>query len=369
MVRMRQKISLLVLSTAVYFLVHFLTPTSAFAFWVGFNQAWIQNSYSSQWASQYDENEFARVFDLARAAHATRIRLWLFEGMNPENILMVETPLQGNNPTGLKERRIVGFHPLFLSRLERVMQMADERGIQLHLTLFDGNLSRWEPPTLEVHNFWWNLFNDKFGIRQDFIQKIYLPLLSALDRSPYAHRVEQVDLVNEINALTYRDSAIRFENRWNGANQFACQLRNLKWNSGYLPNTRVTASVGWNYSVENVLNGDLKPQCVDTFVIHLYNYGGDIPRCQELIKYAQKHGKKMQLGEFGQGQVSWESDWLQSITTRNFLMAASACGFEGAMPWRLSGHAGGEKFLFIKGTKVRPAYYEFKRTAKELGSH
>ncbi|MGE0632802.1 MAG: hypothetical protein AB7O96_10355 [Pseudobdellovibrionaceae bacterium] len=337
---------------SILFLTQLLSP-NAYSFWAGFNQGWIQNYYGGQWVSKFDAAEFERVIRLAHEANATRLRFWLFEGFNSEAIQM-------------KNGRIQGLHPDFLPHLQKVLELAKQKNIKLHLTLFDGNLARWKAPDQALKNHWWDLLNNKNGVRMDFVERVYLPLLSALHQSRYAATVEQIDLVNEINVFTFRDSDIRFENRWTGANQFICELKKIKTDTGLLPKTRITASLGWSKAIDYVLDGALRPECIDSFVIHLYNFGGDISRCKELASYAKKHGKQMILGEFGQGQLSFSSDWLQKESTSNFLENAKLCGFDGAMAWRLSGEEGGEKFLFIRGTTVRPAYDVFRRTSRRL---
>ncbi|HRK06424.1 MAG TPA: hypothetical protein PLZ57_01540 [Pseudobdellovibrionaceae bacterium] len=333
----------------------FLTASSgAWGFEAGWNQAWIEGRYGSQWVKGFDSREFARVMDVAADSGAKRVRFWLFEGHQSDALVWRSSAV-------LDE--VVALHPDFLPNLRRVVDLARARGLKLNLTLFDGNIAHFPAPNWARKNFWWNFLNDIAGTREAMRERVLVPLLDFLATEDPAGVVDQLDLMNEINAVTLRRHELRIESGWTGANAWICD-----WASrvrGHAASARVkwTASVGWGDAAEMILANQPWPSCVDFFDLHVYGDGGDIPRAAELVAHARAHGKFIQLGEFG--QAWWfESDTLQAVLTRNFLRSAEAAGFRGAMPWRLMGEANGEKFLYIKGGRVRPAWYEFQKFAQ-----
>lgn len=326
----------------------FLTPPSLALETNGFNQGWIFNRYGSQWVSGFDENEFRRVMRLTHEAGGNTLRLWLFEGYSSESLIW-------------ENGRAQRLNPVFVGNLRRVMAIAREEKIGLNLTLFDGNIGNWQPPSIESRNWWWDLLNARNGARQDFIQGIFLPLLETLSDPSLAGAVTQLDLVNEINALTRRASEVKFTDHWHGANRMLCEFYGAKQATG----SRIpfTASVGWGDAADRILENNPWPACVDFFDFHVYSDGGDIPRCHELAGHGRRFGKKIQLGEFGQS-LGLSLDWLQAQSARNFALNALACGLDGALAWRLAEPESGAYLSFEHGGRLRPAYYELQRLWK-----
>ena len=338
---------------AVFVCILFLTTTFAdAAFITGFNQGWIYNRYGTQWVDGFDINEFRRTMRLTKQANGQILRLWLFEGYQSQSLVM-------------SDYTFIGLNPVFVENLKLVMKAAQEEGVQLNLTLFDGNMGTFSPPNQNLKNIAWNLFNDRYQVRQDFINNVYIPLIDLITQSKYGSSVTQLDLANEINALVRSGSEVRFEKGWHQANQFICQLYKIKQQRG--TRFEMTASVGWGDAVDNVLSGTLAPQCVDFFDIHIYDSDGDIESCEAVVAYAHRMDKKIYLGEFGQSNF-WKtySDSTQLNATRNFLYNSHRCGFDGALAWRLVENEPESFLAYEKNGVLRPAYWEFQRISGEL---
>jgi endo-1,4-beta-mannosidase len=108
-----------------------------------------------------------------------------------------------------------------------------------------------------------------------------------------------------------------------------------------------------------ILDPNPHPSCVDYWDIHFYNNEGSIPNCEKIAQVARSYGKKIYLGEFGQLSKSY-SDELQVKTVTNFIRNAKACGFSGALAWRLADIRAGNnpeaRLSFEAFGKMRPAY-------------
>jgi hypothetical protein len=321
------------------------------AFNVGFNQAWWNNSYSSQWIDgSYPPSEVRRVLDLTKNAGSRTLRVWLFEGQDPQSLLW-------------KDGKVSGLHPDFLKNFEDFIIAARERGIQIYPTLFDGNILR----TLQKGPFrdrWWNLLNNKYGARQAFEKKALEPLVKLLSREDIRPSVFGLDIMNEIDAAV---SGAEFDKDWASANELVCALRGVvRAKRGRSSAVPVTASIGWPmipfYSrgaANLILDPNPHPSCVDYWDIHFYNNEGSIPNCEKIAKVSRDYKKKIYLGEFGQLSKAYSDD-LQVKTVTNFIRNAKACGFAGALAWRLADNRAGNnpeaRLSFEAFGKMRPAY-------------
>ena len=331
-----------------------IKPTAVHAkqFTTGFNQGWIHNRYGTQWVDGFDLNEFRRVMKLTKQANGNIVRFWLFEGYNSQSVL-------------LNQNTFIGLNPKFVANLKLVLQAAKEENIQLNLTLFDGNMGTYSAPNQDLKNIAWNFLNNKYQVRQDFINKVYSPLIDIINLPQYQGVVTQLDLVNELNALVRSRSEVRFDEGWGQANQFVCDFYQVKQSKG--ARFAMTASVGWGDAVDVVLNKTLWPNCVDFFDVHIYDSDGDIDSCQQVANYAHSQGKQIYLGEFGQSNF-WQkySDDTQTTATRNFLNNAYRCGFDGALAWRLVENEDNSFLAYEKKGVLRPAYFEFQKISAQL---
>jgi hypothetical protein len=321
------------------------------AFNVGFNQGWFFNSYAHQWSNaSYSSVEARRVLDLAKGAGAKTLRMWLFEGPSSNALLW-------------KNGVVVGLSTEFVKNFQDFLKAAKERDINIYITLFDGNMLR-SLQSGEERSRWWNLLNNKQGARNAFETNALGPLLSILYRAEFRSAVFGIDVVNEMDAAV---SAFRFEDQWSGANTFTCGIRSfVRSRRGSFSAIPVTASVGWpaipfyNRGAANlILEPNPHYSCVDFWDIHFYSDQGTIENCEKIGDLARHYRKPVYLGEFGQKSKSY-NDSLQVSVTQKFVERAKACGFSGALAWRLSdvrpGHNPEARFSFESNGKTRPAY-------------
>ncbi len=340
----------LILSSAIF------ASSLAHAFNVGFNQGWFFDRYAHQWSDEsYDVAEVKRILDLAKNAGAKTLRMWLFEGPS-------STALTWQN--GL----VTGLSPEFVKNFEDFLHLAKQRNIQVYVTLFDGNMLR-SLKTEDEKSRWWNLLNNKNGARTAFEKNALAPLLKMLYRADVRSTIFGLDVTNEIDASV---AGYRFQNHWAGANSFTCGIRDfVRSRRGSAVAIPVTASIGWPmipFYSRGAANLILEPNphysCVDFWDIHFYSDRGTIENCEKIGKLARSYGKKVYLGEFGQ-KSKYYDDNLQLSSTQRFIAAAKACGFAGALAWRLSDHRPGNneeaRFSFEAYGKTRPAYDYIKR--------
>lgn len=343
-----------VLGTAVLFSLLLVSQFSfAKEFKAGFNQGWITGKYGTQWVNGFNASEFRRMMTLTKQANGNILRFWLFEGFQSDALLFNQYSFEGLNPR-------------FVENLKVVLQAAKEEGVQLNLTLLDGNIGQNKPPSQQFKDIWWSFLNNSYSARQDFINKVYIPLLQILALPEYAGVVTQLDVANEINVFTFSDSEVRNQQGWAGINQLICDFYQVK--NQIAPFIEMTASLGWSSPESTILNNRLNAACVDFFDVHYYDNGGNISQCQALAQYAHSLGKKVQLGEFGQG--GWfskhEDDSLQSTVTQRFLTNAYNCGFDGALAWRLTENEPDSYLAYERNGRLRPGYYSFQQTVKAL---
>ena len=340
----------LILSASVFL------GTSAHAFNVGFNQGWFFDRYAHQWSdASYDASEARRVLDLARDAGAKTLRMWLFEGPSSTSLIW-------------KQGMVSGLSLEFVKNFEDFMRAAKQRNVQIYLTLFDGNMLR-SLKTEEEKARWWNLLNNKNGGRAAFERNALAPLLAMLYRSDMRSSVFGLDVGNEIDAAV---AGSRFDNSWQGANAFTCGIRDfVRSRRGGARAIPVTASIGWpaipfytRGAATLILEPNPHESCVDFWDIHFYSDRGTIDNCEKIGELSRRYGKKVYLGEFGQRSKSF-SDEVQLGATQKFLQNAKACGFAGALAWRLTDHRPGHndeaRFSFEAHNRTRPAYEYVKR--------
>lgn len=324
------------------------SPRGKDPFLAGFNQGWLVNRFGTQWNSEFDLNGFKRAIEYTSQAEGKILRLWLFESHASDALIW-------------EDGRPVGLHPRFVRNLRAVIAEAGKAGIQLSLTLFDGNMNATPPRDPSVAEFWSEFLNDSGSTRSEFIYRVYLPLLRVLGEPASRGVVTQLDLVNELNAWVEPTRSPRIVSGWRGASRFVCEFHHMLKASGLAPELRMTASIGWDGAAATILRGFPPTECVDFFDIHEYGDAGEIASCRELVAYARERGKGIQLGEFGQKEPV-RSDALQELVTRNFIHNARSCGFDAAMAWRLM--EGGSRYhgYEIDGV-LRPGYRAFREAA------
>lgn len=348
-------------------------------FTIGFNQGWIHNRYNWQFTKRgFDANEFRRVFRLNKRANGSLVRIWLFPGHDPL-FLSVRSAAEPNY------YRIASQSKTYLSYVKKMLDIASEEGIKLNLVLFNG-VSSHEEIKKEFHKYFWNDFiNDKNNLLDNFLTGTLEDVLDLINsKQAYREIVTQMDIANEVNAFTTsakRRNGIGFENGVKGANRFICKVYEKIKEHPVGRSLQVTASLGFDTEkFDLIYNRFPWPACVDFFDVHVYDNEGRIKGCKSMVRYAKKHNKLIQLGEFGQYQDPVRIDnEMQNTLTENFLINAKECGLSGALAWRLSESKGSERYLYNTGTSKdknsilltdekgnRPAYYIFKETAQKI---
>lgn len=318
-------------------------------FVTGFNQAWFKDSYSRQWLNgHYEADEARRILDLARDAQTSVVRMWFFEGLDPKGL------------TRDASGKFTGVHPELLKNFEQFLHDARERGVRVYVTFFAPlSLSTTNDQSLRKH--WLDFLNLRGGVAESFRDHVLPQFLGVIAKPELRSTVFALDLMNEIDHSVGQGL---FENAWFGVNAWICKLRS--WVKDRVPDLAVTASIGWPWvpfftraAADVLLDPNPHPSCVDFFDLHLYNDTGRIPNCEKIREMATREGKKVYLGEFGQFSGRF-SDSLQSHATRGFLQNAKACGFSGALGWRLSdirpGYNSEARHSFEAFGKTRPAY-------------
>lgn len=330
------------------------TANGGFLF--GFNQAWMGNHYGSQWTKSWDEAEARRILDLCAAAGGKVLRMWLFEGLSNEGITWDGTPTIRTRPTGISQAK--------LDHIETFLRLAGERGIRIYLTFFDGNIHSFDKGESgrrrrdEFHN----VLNDKYGAGTAYREKVLAPLLEVVAR--HRDAVFAIDLMNEINSLVtcydwkIFEKARWFRHGWTSARTFVRTWRAFIRERVDVP---VTASFGYPRALRTMKAEVLPPEIVDFYDIHLYDSDGEVP---DLRAFIRKTGRKVYLGEFGQGHSAKRNDGTQSRSLRLFVRNARAAGLSGAFPWRLSEPDGSAPYSFTAGDGTpRPALAVFRELA------
>jgi hypothetical protein len=296
-------------------------------FQVGFNQGWWLTHYGSQWTRELDRDHVRKmVAATARfAGPGAVLRVWLFEGANPGGVLWdgEESPA-ASAPRGSHRTRPTGLDPRVRENWSWFLGLCEEHGVQAYPTLFDGNVSDFDPGPHRKAEYW-NVLNEEYGAGQGFREEVLGPLLEAMAERRGA--VFGLDLVNEVNNLV---SDHWFEGGWTGAVRFVGRWRAFV--RARVPGLPVTASLGHHTATRHMLQGRLPRSVVDFYDFHLYNDTGAIPREGDVESLAAEF--PVVLGEFGQ-KASRFDDALQARVTRAFTSNARRLGLRGAFAWRL----------------------------------
>ena len=323
---------------------------------VGFNQAWFQDHYGTQYLDGvYDEAEVVRIFKLTRSSGARELRLWFFESLD---FPMLEW--MGN--------RISGPRPDFVKNVIRMMRLAKAEGISIYMTLLDAQVYRPDRvPARDRARFQYLLTRAGF---QEFLSRAVVPLFQAIRDAGLEGVISKVDLMNE------GDAAVdRFAFGWKDASRFLCQGRSaLRQVPGY-ENVPVTFSVRLS-RVLPLPPGFLEARgamaCADFLDFHSYSNEGGIASCAWVKRYADQKIRPVILGEFGQSYFNHRfDDSLQVENTRAYLRSAEACGFSAALAWRLSDIRPGvnpeARYSFETDSGVRPAFEVIRQDLERGG--
>jgi hypothetical protein len=314
-----------------------LISSASHSFTKGYNQAWLKNHFGSQWLdSSYDQKYVENLMILNKEGGSKILRVWLYEGSSLRQFIYNEA----NQTIDLK--------PELIQNLTHFLLMARKHHVKVNLTFLDANAYRGIAKKPLIKNFWWNVFNNKYGMLDHFYQKAIAPIYNLI-ASDFKDVVTQIDLVNEVNALIKYEM---FEESKKSMSSFLCKL-------GVRRPVMLTASLGHADASEQFFSGLMSDSCLDFYDIHLYNDTGAISQCADFQRLS-KQGYIFQLGEFGQSSESYDDD-LQANVTNHFLRNAQTCGFRSALAWRLddtrSGHNTEARYSYFSFGAPREAYY------------
>lgn len=328
---------------------------------VGFNQAWLGRAYGWQWIHGWDEAEATRVLDGVAGAGATVVRMWLFEGLDPEGVLWdgaAVAPRPGVHPSARRSRP-TGIDRRKLENLRTFLRLAAAREVKVYLTLFTGNVyltARRRGGQPQRRAEWWNLLNDRYGVGQAWRQQVLAPVLEVCAQRRDA--IFAVDLMNEGNALV---RAGWFQGGWRGAARFVRTWRAAIRAALPVP---VGMSYGHHDGIDAFLDQRLGPDDVDFYDVHMYDDSGTMTRGDTFARHVATCGRPVYVGEFGQGSEAID-DEVQRRAARNFLHNAHAAGVAAALGWRLIDERPGthpqERHSFTRDGRWRPAYREVQR--------
>jgi endo-1,4-beta-mannosidase len=317
-----------------------LFSVSGWSFTKGFNQAWLKNNYGFQWLDQtYDQKYVEDLMILNKEGGSEILRMWLYEGAGLSQFIY------NQNDGTLKLK------PEILKNLTHFLKMARKHHLKVNLTFLDGNAFGNFAKNQQLGVFWWNVFNSKYGMLEQFYQAAIVPIYQLVGQN-FKDVVTQIDLVNEVNALIFFGM---FEDPKASMSSFLCKL-------GHHRPVAVTASLGWLDAEARFFEGILSNSCLDFYDIHLYNDFGAIPRCTDFQRLSNQ-GYILQLGEFGQKSQSYD-DNLQAQVTSSFLKNAINCGFKSALAWRLDDNREGynpeARHSYMAYGAARKGYFIFR---------
>ena len=317
-----------------------LMATDAMAFTKGMNQAWFKSLYGYQWLDgHYNKTYAEEVLVLNKKAGSELLRMWLFEGSSLTQFAV------NSKSNDFKLRKD------FLVNLKNFLLLARKHKVKISLTFLDGNAFQNLQDDPEKQRFWWNVFNNKYGMQERFYEQAIAPIYQ-LVKKEFADVVTQFDLVNEVNALT---EFKLFADEKEAMSQFLCRL-------GKGSPAPITASLGWANPEWFFFGGLMDKSCLNFYDLHFYNDLGIIPLCEN-FKHLAEGGAIFQLGEFGQISPAFD-DELQSRLTQRFLNQAKDCGFKAALAWRLvdvrEGQNSEARFSYFAFNRPRPALNVFK---------
>ncbi len=289
-------------------------------FILGYNEAWFGTNFGTDYTTKFDLARVERTMAGVKKAGGSVIRLWLFEGR--QGIILKASAPQTQSVS-----------PQMLENIGKTMDAASHNGLKVYLTLFDGNEMKADATN---YDYFFNLFNNKFGEQDAFIAKALKPLLTALES--YRHAIFGMDLINEVDGILAGEI---WAGDWNAARLWIRSMKSaIKAESPWL---EVTASIGSELrfgfatgltdSSAAIGSGKLSGLGLDFYDLHAYSNEGVIPDLANLCQRVKLEGKTVILGEFGQKSKTTD-DELQVKSTGNFIANAKASCFSGAMAWR-----------------------------------
>ncbi len=311
---------------------------------VGVNVGWIDGKHGRDLTSDYDPEDWRRVFRRARESGAPAARVWLHEGPRKEG-----TRWEGHRP--------VGVDPAFLNNLREVVDIAREERLQVYWTLVAGNWGkRWGRGNVNSHRHY-NILTNRYGYGDLFRERVIGPVLDVIRARPEV--TWGIDIMNEVQGSV---RAWFWPDRWYGARRF------LRVTAAFIhqraPGIPIAASSGHHTAGRDILDGRFDGLGLDRLDVHVYTDGYRIPLGRRLAHHARAQGTPIVLGEFGQKKEA-DDPALQARVAASLLHDADRHHFVGAFIWRVEDpQPKGVRFSLYDGDTPRPVTDVLRRFAR-----
>ncbi|MDC3378762.1 hypothetical protein OAX78_00585 [Planctomycetota bacterium] len=313
-------------------------------FTIGTNMGWLGYHH---WGRDIDVRslspEWRTVFERTAEMGGSSVRIWLFEE---------------NEGIQFRDGQVSGLSSRFLQNVGLLINMAEENGVTIYWTFFDGNVVGRKRESVRI-------MNNTDGAGAAFEETVLVPLLDVLTAKPA--QLYGIDLVNEIYGAVRSDGRTGVfgsneEAAWEKARAFLG--RTASFIHERAPGVRLTASAGHHTAMDDITGGRFDGLGLDFYDFH--HYSDECPTVQMfrgLSAYARSQGKPIVLGEFGAQTHKKETsefttpEWgeLQADMAERLLMRAEAEGFAAAFIWSLEDTTDPEQgpyALYVNGEPV-----------------
>ncbi len=323
------------------------------SFSVGYNEAWISDTYVNWLASNYF---FPSISYPIPSAFDGSLVNKLYLGMARGNAKLVRIFLfpagQGISDTTLSLAQE------FITNLEAVLSIARQNHMKVELVSLVGNdfsvtTASNNPP---LYGFLSSVVSQRTGM--DALAENIGNILATLKRDGYLDVVAGLDLFNEIelamNAGYFRDLWIGARN-WIG--YMAAKIHGIE------PSVPLTTSAGASLANLEIALGFFSGLGLNYYDFHWYSDSGAYPLQTAMCLRARLDNVKIILGEFGQ-KSAVANDNLQRQATANFLRGAKRSCFSAALAWKFEDVTQTYSYVRLPLTpddlSYRPAYYFIK---------
>jgi hypothetical protein len=308
-------------------------------FAVGYNEAWIESSYSNWLASNnipglwnlpsnFNSSLVEAMFAGMAQGNAKIVRIWLFPNMQGVVIDPSKSPQTRGLYTPAGQQT-----PEIITNLTRVFQLARTYGLKLYITALDANsMKAVAGSTNTLHTYYQRLMSNSSEILA-YDSQILAPILTWIVNNNYMDVVYAFDLINEIEAAI---NTGYFPNYWTGARAWISNMAYAITNTPQFQWLPVTSTAGWGSAVLEVTLGLFSELRLNFYDVHIYSDTGSYSGQTALCNKARSDKLPIILGEFGQSS-SAVSDNIQNTATFTFLAKAKSSCFSSALAWKYEG--------------------------------
>ncbi len=291
----------------------FLPVNGACGYIKGANLAWLDGEYNTwlgvdphepSWGVAYNSSDMNAALSTMHSLGIKVVRVWIMEGDMGCN-------LDSNG-------YVTSVTSEFWSNLDNAVQLAQNNGIALYLTLNNGRAD----------------FQENSAMLTAFINNALIPLVERYKGNP---GVWAIDEMNEIDGTVAGSSGnyTSTGSTWSEAENYIRTVSTAIHNTD--PNRLVSCSTGW-HTWTNIDN--FRGLGLDFYDFHVYADNGYVPTAASLGM-----DKPIYMGESGQGTAEW-SDTLQNQAEANFLSNTDSGGYAGLGIWDYGYDSGTESDIY-----------------------